>query len=395
VWLLKASRLSTPDPSAEDRLSKMIRLGARVALVVFPVALIGDIVGFLNLSHLLGHAMLGSAYLAVTLYAVVRIFDVLILLALNVRPLSLLGIDSRHHSMLWEKSGRLFEWLAIALWTLTTLDLLSIRGLLWTKSLELLNARGSIGSINLSLGNVLAFLLTVWAAILFSRIARFVLEEDVYPRFDLPHGLPYAISTLLHYLILFVGFVMAIAALGFDMTKFTILAGAFGVGVGFGTQNIINNFVSGLILLFERPIKVGDVIQVDDATGVVQRIGIRATVVRTANDSDVIVPNGSLISNRVTNWTTQRHQHMINTPVSVSNASDPQAVIALLKKSVAENKWVSQEPPPQAFFLKPSPGTFDFEVHAWTTHVENLVQVRSDLAMAIYAALAKEKVVVP
>jgi potassium efflux system protein len=95
---------------------------------------------------------------------------------------------------------------------------------------------------------------------------RFVLEEEVYERLQLPRGLPYAISTVLHYAILLIGF-FAAAALGFDMAKFTIIAGAFTVGVGFGLQNVINNFVSGLILLFERPVKVGDLIEVGDTGG--------------------------------------------------------------------------------------------------------------------------------
>ena len=105
---------------------------------------------------------------------------------------------------------------------------------------------------------------------------RFLLEEDVYHHLHLAAGLPYAISTMLHYVILLIGFFVALGALGIDLTKVTIL-GAFSVGIGFGLQNVINNFVSGLILLFERPIKVGDVIEVGGNVGEVTRIGIRAS----------------------------------------------------------------------------------------------------------------------
>ena len=123
---------------------------------------------------------------------------------------------------------------------------------------------------------------------------RFLLDEDVYPRIHLRRGLPYAISTMLHYVILLIGFFAGLAALGVDMTKVTILAGAFSVGVGFGLQNIFNNFVSGLILLFERPINIGDMVQIDDASGLVEHIGIRASIIRTLNGSEIIVPNGKL-----------------------------------------------------------------------------------------------------
>jgi potassium efflux system protein len=224
---------------------------------------------------------------------------------------------------------------------------------------------------------------------------RFVLEEDVYQRLQLARGLPYAISTVLHYAILLAGFFLAAAALGLDMTKFTILAGAFTVGVGFGLQNIINNFVSGLILLFERPVKVGDVIQVGDAAGVVQRIGIRAIVLRAGDGSELIVPNGNLISNRVTNWTFSDSQRLIEVPVAVAQAADPDHVIELLKSVAAANPLVTPNPPPQALVVNLGPGALSFELRAWTDRAENWMQIRSELAVAIKSVLAQENISIP
>ena len=120
------------------------------------------------------------------------------------------------------------------------------------------------GSISISLGDVLAFLLTVWVAYLLSAFIRFILQEDVYPRMRIAPGLSYAISSLLHYVILALGFVVGMGLLGVDLTQVTVLAGAFGVGIGFGLQSVVNNFVCGLILLFERPIHVGDIIEIGD-----------------------------------------------------------------------------------------------------------------------------------
>jgi potassium-dependent mechanosensitive channel len=111
----------------------------------------------------------------------------------------------------------------------------------------------------------------MWASFLISKFLRFLLEEDVYQHFLLPSGIPFAISTVLHYLILVIGFFIALGALGIDLTKITILAGAISVGVGIGLQNVVNNFVSGLILLFERPIKIGDTIEVGGNVGEVRR----------------------------------------------------------------------------------------------------------------------------
>ncbi len=147
---------------------------------------------------------------------------------------------------------------------------------------------------------------------------------------------------MLHYVILLLGFFVALGALGIDLTKVTILAGAFTVGIGFGLQNVINNFVSGLILLFERPIKVGDVIEVGGNVGEVSRIGIRASVIRTADGSEVIVPNGSLISSQVTNWTFSDRQRAVEVSVNVVGGTDPQRVVELLKTYCRCSSWCSK-----------------------------------------------------
>jgi small-conductance mechanosensitive channel len=221
---------------------------------------------------------------------------------------------------------------------------------------------------------------------------RFLLDEDVYPRVHLKRGLSYAISNTIHYLILFVGFLLAVAALGFDMTKVTILAGAFSVGVGFGLQNIFNNFISGLILLFERPINIGDIIQIGDAAGVVERIGIRASIIRTTNGSEVIVPNGQLISDRLVNWTLSNRQHGVELPVSVARGNDPNRVREILEQTAAAHPLVTKDPPPQALVTNLGPDSITFELRAWTDRSDQWMQVRSELAIAVNAALTAAKI---
>jgi potassium-dependent mechanosensitive channel len=217
---------------------------------------------------------------------------------------------------------------------------------------------------------------------------------DVYPRVNLKRGLAYAISNTLHYLILVVGFFLAVAALGLDMTRVTILAGAFSVGVGFGLQNIFNNFISGLILLFERPINVGDVVQIEDASGVVERIGIRASIIRTTNGSEVIMPNGKLISERLINWTLSSRQHGIELPIGVAPGTDPKRVIALLEETAAAHPRIIGDPPPQALVVKLGADSLSLELRAWTDHAEQWMQIRSELAIAISLALAADEIAI-
>src|SRR5207245_5361265 len=151
----------------------------------------------------------------------------------------------------------LHDALPISIWAIGTLRFVGV--LEWALGLgqAVLAAELRRGAMGISLGDVLAFAITVWLAFLVSTGIRFVLEEEVYPRLRLARGLPYMISNLLHYALLLLGFLLAVGALGVDLNKFTVLAGAFGVGLGFGLQGVVNNCVSGLIVLVERPIHVG------------------------------------------------------------------------------------------------------------------------------------------
>jgi small-conductance mechanosensitive channel len=150
--------------------------------------------------------------------------------------------------------------------------------------------------------------------------------------------------------------------------------------------------VSGLILLYERPVQVGDLIQMDDASGVVERIGIRASIVRTPNGSEIIVPNGKLISERLVNWTFSERQRGLEVAVSVVLGTDPQRVITLLERVANDHPKVLKRPPPQALLTRLGPDWMGFELHAFTDQIGDWMQVRSDLAVALTHTLALEKI---
>jgi len=176
------------------------------------------------------------------------------------------------------------------------------------------------------------------------------------------------------------------------MTKVTIIVGALSVGVGFGLQNIFNNFISGLILLFERTISIGDIIQIGDASGVVERIGIRASIIRTTNGSEVIVPNGQLISDRLINWDLFQSPARCRAAGCGGAGKRPQRVREILERTAAAHPAVAKEPPPQALVTNLGPNSITFEVRAWTEPSDQWMQVRSELAIAVNAALTAEKI---
>jgi len=381
LWVWRSARFREL-----ERVGPVLRRVARVALVLFVGAFAANAVGYGRLSLLVGEGTLRSGYLAVTLYGALRVVDGLLLSLLSFGPLTRFHAVRNHRALLWERLRRGLHWGMFVIWILESLRAFALREPVLETLASFFRATLRVGALELSLANVVTFGLTVWAAFLLSRFIRFILEEDVYPRVHLARGLPYAVSTMVHYGILLFGFFTATSVLGFDLTQFTILAGAFGVGLGFGLQNIFNNFVSGLILLFERPVKVGDVIFFDGVDGVVRQIGIRASVIETRVGSEMIVPNGRLIAERLTNWTYSNRRRGIEIPVSLPAGSDPEKVIALLKAVAAANSGVAPSPPPEAVALKLSPSA-EFELRVWTNHEEQWQRIRSDLIIAVQKAI--------
>jgi potassium-dependent mechanosensitive channel len=392
VWVLRSWHLPAEALATHRRVWRTIRSIAKTGLVFLPAAFLANIFGYVNLGNLLGIIFLRSVYIGAVLYTGIRIIEGLTMIALQVQPLGSLRLITLHRPMIQRRTFRVLEFLAFLFWLNLVLNFLGLRDPLIARTAAALNANLAIGSFTITLGSILAALITVWASFLVSKFVRFLLEEDVYHHLRLASGIPYAVSTILHYLILLLGFFVALSALGIDLTKLTILVGAFSVGIGFGLQNVINNFVSGLILLFERPIKVGDVVEVSGNVGEVRRIGIRASVIRTADGSEVIVPNGSLISSLVTNWTFSDRKRAVEVPVNVVASADSERVVELLKKTAASQPAVAKEPAPQVYVVNFTAGAVTFQLRAWTDRYEDWAQVRSDLAVAVKEALAREKI---
>jgi potassium-dependent mechanosensitive channel len=396
IFILSALRfkhLSTSAPG-QTRLKRFTRIYLHLAFFTLVFAGFANVLGYIKLSILVANGMLDSSYLAVILYAAVRIVDALSVSAMSVQPFAGLGMVRRHRELLDANVTSAIRWIFFAGWLIAALQFFSQRDFLWQKANSLLwKDTISYFNITFTLGGILAFPFTIWASFLISRFVRFVLEEEVYPHMSLGRGIPYAASTMLHYTVLLLGFFAAVAATGAELSQFAFLAGAFGVGLGFGLQNIINNFVSGIILLFERPIKVGDVVQIDATTvGKVERIGIRASVILLTNGSELIVPNGNLISNPVTNWTLSNCERLIEIPVTITSKVDPQHILDVLNNVARAHSSVLKNPPPQAL-LSTFGATLAFRLRAWIDSEEDWMKTTSDLSLAINAALAKENIV--
>ncbi|QQS40468.1 MAG: mechanosensitive ion channel [Acidobacteriota bacterium] len=395
MWLYRTRRGIEADRPDHSKLARILHVIVPFAAIPFVVSLLANLLGYVSLARLLAEGILESAYLALLIYALYMVLDSVIVFAFRVRPLSGLMMVRNHGDLLHAKISNLFKWVAIVLWALLVLNNLYLLRPATTRVRDVLTAELAIGSLVFSLSDIVLFGLTVWLAFVISRITRFILEEDVYPRANVAAGVGYAVSTILHYLVLLAGFFIAISAVGMDLTRFAILAGAFGVGLGFGLQNIVNNFVSGIILLFERPFNVGDMIQVGDNTGSLKSIGLRASIIGTPEGADVIVPNGQLLSEEVTNWMAADQLKRLEINVGVKYGSDPSEVLDILTKVGNEHPEILKDPPPQIIFVGFGDNSLDFQLRVWADNESTWWITRSDLYINVYKALNEAGIEIP
>jgi len=237
----------------------------------------------------------------------------------------------------------------------------------------------------------LAFLIktTVYLLLLLflSRFVRRAMQYRVLPRTSMELGQQYALARVVGYVIFLVGLMVGLQSAGINLNSLLVLGGTLGIGLGFGLQNIANNFVSGLVLLAEQPIRVGDRVEVDGTSGDVVRIGGRSTWVRTNDNVVIIVPNSEFVSNRVTNWTLNNEQARFGVPIGVRYSSDPEKVREILLDVAHQHADVLTTPTADVLFTGIGDNALKFELRVWSTkQVHTPSVLRSDLYFRILRA---------
>ena len=256
---------------------------------------------------------------------------------------------------------------------------------LWTFGFNLGTHRISVGLLIIAAGFLYGSFVLSW-------ILQNLLMDEVLRRRGVERGVRVSMKRLVHYFLVFVGFLLAISTLGFEITKLTIILSALGVGIGFGLQGVVNNFVSGLILLFERPVRVGDYIEMGGKWSEIKRIGLRSTTVQTFDQADVIIPNADLVSNQVTNWTLSNRRARLIIPVGVAYGSDVPLVIETLKACADAHAMVVKTPAPQVLFLSFGESSLDFELRVWIFDVDNRLTTQSELHQEIDRRFREAKI---
>jgi small-conductance mechanosensitive channel len=254
----------------------------------------------------------------------------------------------------------------------------------------------SLGPIKLTPLNLGVTILVIYLGFWVSRLIRTFMEFKFYPRTDWDPGIQYTISMTIHYVVLVITAVIALNTLGVSLTSLALVAGGLGVGIGFGLQNIVSNFISGLILLFERPIKVGDMLVVDGQWGMVKEIRVRSTIFQTFDRYILIIPNSDLLSGKILNWTHFGWGiNRLTLKVGVSYGSDPRQVTKIIEEVCRANPRVIDDPPPQIFFEAYGDSSLNFNIWVHLGTPSDRIPATHELNSAIFEALQAHGIEIP
>jgi small-conductance mechanosensitive channel len=403
LWLLRRPHLpqlltALRDPTWVHRPAVRLVLRGAVAFCL-AITILADLLGFQNLAVYLAQAATWSLLALLVLWLLWLAAETLIYHLLHPEmgwargrfPERAELLQRLYHFCRWSLAVVLGA--AVALWSLSSWGIKpgqvawAFQWLTWGPTLGPMQ----LTTLNLG-GTILALLVGLWL----SRLLRGLMSLRIFPRTVLDHGVQYTIATTVHYVILVLAVLIALNILGFPLTNLALVAGALGVGIGFGLQNLVNNFLSGLILLFERPIKVGDLLVIDGQWGTVKEIRVRSTIFETFDRSVLIIPNSELISGKVLNWTHYgRGINRLTLKVGVACDSDVRQVTRLLTEICQANPRVVAEPPPQVYFAAYGDSSLDFTIWVHVKTPDDRTPATHELNSAICETFQQHGIEIP
>jgi small-conductance mechanosensitive channel len=377
------------------KLGKLLIFFSFISFGMLVIAFFANIAGAVSLAEFFGHSVIESATVSLFIYALVVTLNSIITTTIYSNYLRKSHILSQYQDLILKRLKGLVNIIAIYLLINLILRIFNVWDVVFPGLKSVLTYSVNVGTMSFSLWNIIMFFFIIWITIQISRLIRNIFESEVRIRDRMRKGAPGAMSLLLRIAIFTVGFLLAIAAAGVQMDRLAILLGAFGVGIGFGLQNIFNNLVSGIIIAFERPIKEGDIIEVGSLLGIVKEIGIRSSVIRTYDGSEVVTPNGNLISNDLINWTRADMRRRAEVQVGVAYGTDPQRVIDLLLDTCGQYEKALKQPAPLALFTGFGDSSLNFRLLFWIEDADVRLILQSEMAVRVNEAIVAAGITIP
>jgi small-conductance mechanosensitive channel len=367
----------------------------QIFIVLLSISLITNVWGSFRYSFYVTNAISASLFYGLLIYLLLLIVIGITTLLLFSRPASQYNIVKKFKFEIEHRLTSILRNIGIVLYLFLVLRAFRVSQDVIGFIAAIIEKPFNIGDFTFAFGDIILFFIVILVARWMAKLTVFILDEQILYKPGRKKDVVASVSSLVKFSIITFGFIIGLIAIGVELDKLTILISAFGVGIGFGLQNIFNNLVSGIIMVFERPLQVGDVIQVGTMIGTVKSIGIRSSVVRTFDGSEVIVPNGNLISNELINWTHSDMQRRLSVKVGIAYGTDPKKVIDILVEVADKNESILKLPKPYVLFNEFGDSSLNFELRCWTDDFDNWIFVASDLHVEVNNALKEAGITIP
>lgn len=365
-----------------------------VFYVLLLISIISNLLGYTNLTDLSLKVATQSSILTMLFYGILMIASGLLIGGIHLFFTKQSVYNERRKLYVEKRSLQFLRAFIFIWWFFYFLNLIDLQEsfILWIS--ESLISPHNFGSVSFTYAEILTFILILTVSFLITNFISMIVDGGALKFLKLPKGIPTAVSLVVRYFILIFAFILALSSLGIDMSNFNLMAGALGLGIGFGLQTIISNFISGIILIFERPILLGDTVEVQNLLGKVTNIGVRASKIRTFDGAEVIVPNNNLISNDLINWTLSDSVKRLEIKIGAAYGTDPNLVLKILKEEAKKDAFTLKDPLPNALFDKFGDSSLDFRLLVWVPYDKGL-ESKSSISVGIYNSFKKHGVEIP
>ena len=369
--------------------SKARKLVVILTLIQICISICCNLTGRLTLCKILAFSSIDSLVLALTLKVCCAILIDAVYTQSEVFHnrffafLNFVDLKKKLRSLLWV--------VAIFVWILALLRNLYLYDRVSNIALFIINKPRTIGSISFSYASGILFILIIWISSVLSQFVNFFFDEGQNPGPQKKTKLG-SIALIVRIAIWTAGFLIAVAAAGIPINKISILIGALGVGIGFGLQNLVNNLVSGVIIAFERPIQIGDTIEVGGKTGVVQEIGVRSSQINNGEGANIIVPNGDLLSQQLINWTLHNRNKRVRITIGVPYKSDFRKARNIILNEISKDDKVMRDPKPTITVDSFANDAVNFEIKFWVSDMSEAASIRDELMLTIIESFSKNEI---